>query len=216
MSKIQNLDQSYSLKKIDKETINIKVHNNDVLISVVGEFNNNLNELEKLTKTKIFFRGNSITIKGDDSDINKASEAIKFLINKYLKTNLIEKQDLMLSVSVKNIKYKADIHNLDQLIKTPKKTVIARSKKQSDYIKALINNDVTMALGPAGTGKSFLAVSVAMTMLFEKKVEKVILSRPAVEAGEKLGFLPGDMKEKVDPYLRPLYDSLYDLFGSKK
>ena len=79
MSKIQNLDQSYSLKKIDKETINIKVHNNDVLISVVGEFNNNLNELEKLTKTKIFFRGNSITIKGDDSDINKASEAIKFL-----------------------------------------------------------------------------------------------------------------------------------------
>ena len=73
-----------------------------------------------------------------------------------------------------------------------------------------------MALGPAGTGKSFLAVSVAMTMLFEKKVEKVILSRPAVEAGEKLGFLPGDMKEKVDPYLRPLYDALYDLFGFEK
>ncbi len=216
MSKIQNLDQSYSLKKIDKETINIKVHNNDVLISVVGEFNNNLNELEKLTKTKIFFRGNSITIKGDDSDINKASEAIKFLINKYLKTNLIEKQDLMLSVKEKNMNFKSNVHNLDQLIKTPKKTVIARSKKQSDYIKALINNDVTMALGPAGTGKSFLAVSVAMTMLFEKKVEKVILSRPAVEAGEKLGFLPGDMKEKVDPYLRPLYDALYDLFGFEK
>ena len=102
------------------------------------------------------------------------------------------------------------------MIKTPKKTVIARSKKQSEYIKALTNNDITMALGPAGTGKSFLAVSVAMTMLFEKKVEKVILSRPAVEAGEKLGFLPGDMKEKVDPYLRPLYDALYDLFGFEK
>ena len=102
------------------------------------------------------------------------------------------------------------------MIKTPKKTVIARSKKQSDYIKALSNNDITMALGPAGTGKSFLAVSVAMTMLFEKRVEKVILSRPAVEAGEKLGFLPGDMKEKVDPYLRPLYDALYDLFGFEK
>ena len=102
------------------------------------------------------------------------------------------------------------------MIKTPKKTVIARSKKQSDYINALTNNDITMALGPAGTGKSFLAVSVAMTMLFEKKVEKVILSRPAVEAGEKLGFLPGDMKEKVDPYLRPLYDALYELFGSDK
>ena len=216
MSKIENLDQNYSLKKIDKETVNIKVHNNDILLSVVGEFNNNLNELEKLTKTKIFFRGNSITIKGNHDDVNKASEAIKFLINKYLKTNLIEKQDLRLSVQGKNINLKSNVHNLDQLIKTPRKTVIARSKKQSDYIKALTNNDITLALGPAGTGKSFLAVSVAMTMLFEKKVEKVILSRPAVEAGEKLGFLPGDMKEKVDPYLRPLYDALYDLFGFEK
>ena len=216
MSKIENLDQNYSLKKIDKETVNIKVHNNDILISVVGEFNKNLNELEKLTKTKIFFRGNSITIKGNHDDVNKASEAIKFLINKYLKTNLIEKQDLRLSVQGKNINLKSNVHNLDQLIKTPRKTVIARSKKQSDYIKALTNNDITLALGPAGTGKSFLAVSVAMTMLFEKKVEKVILSRPAVEAGEKLGFLPGDMKEKVDPYLRPLYDALYDLFGFEK
>ncbi len=216
MSKIENIDQSYSLKKIDKETINIKVHNNDILISVVGEFNKNLNELEKLTKTKIFFRGNSITIKGDHEDVNDASEAIKFLINKYLKTNLIEKQDLTLSVKARNTNFKSNVHNLDQLIKTPKKTVIARSKKQSDYIKALTTNDITIALGPAGTGKSFLAVSVAMTMLFEKKVEKVILSRPAVEAGEKLGFLPGDMKEKVDPYLRPLYDALYDLFGFEK
>ena len=216
MSKIENLNQNYSIKRIDKETINIRVHNNDILVSVVGEFNNNLNELEKLTKTKIFFRGNSITIKGTHEDINKAADAIKFLINKYLKTNLIEKQDLILSVRGKNIKINTNVHNLDQLIKTPKKTVIARSKKQSDYIKALTNNDVTIALGPAGTGKSFLAVSVAITMLFDKKVEKVILSRPAVEAGEKLGFLPGDMKEKVDPYLRPLYDALYDLFGFEK
>ena len=216
MSKIENLDQNYSIKKIDKETTNIKVHNNDILISVVGEFNSNLNELEKLTKSKIFFRGNSITIKGRPEETNKASDAIKFLINKYLKTNIIEKQDLLLSLKEKNKNFKSNIHNFGQLIKTPKKTVIARSKKQSDYIKALTNNDITMALGPAGTGKSFLAVSVAMTMLFEKKVEKVILSRPAVEAGEKLGFLPGDMKEKVDPYLRPLYDALYDLFGFEK
>tara|TARA_B100001093_G_C26824715_1_gene1013489 strand:- start:370 stop:1368 length:999 start_codon:yes stop_codon:yes gene_type:complete len=216
MSKLENLDQTFSFKKIDKETINIKVFNNDLLISVIGEFNKNLNELEKLTKTKIFFRGNSITIKGKTEEINKASDALKFLINKYLKTNLIEDEDLKLSVNMKDFKHKAKVHSLEQLIKTPRKTVIARSKKQSDYIKALTNNDITMALGPAGTGKSFLAVSVAMTMLFEKKVEKVILSRPAVEAGEKLGFLPGDMKEKVDPYLRPLYDALYDLFGYEK
>ena len=118
MSKIENLDQNYSLKKIDNETINIKVYNNDILISVVGEFNNNLNELEKLTKTKFFFRGNSITIKGNQDDTSRASSAIIFLINKYLKTNLIEKQDLMLSVKAKNPKIKADIHNLEQLIKT--------------------------------------------------------------------------------------------------
>ena len=216
MSEIENFDQTYSLKKIDKETINIKVFNNDILISVVGVFNKNLNELEKLTKTNFFFRGNSITIKGKTEDINKASEAIKFLINKYVKTNLIEDQDLKLSVKTKDIKHKAKVHSLEQLIKTPKKTVIARSKKQSDYINALSNKDITIALGPAGTGKSFLAVSVAMTMLFEKKVDKVILSRPAVEAGERLGFLPGDMREKVDPYLRPLYDSLYDLLDFEK
>ena len=217
MSRIENLEQSFSLKKIDNETINIKIHDNEILISLVGEFNKNLNELEKLTKTKIFFRGNSITIKGNRSDVNNTSAAIKFLINKYLKTKLIEDQDLRLSVKgERDLKYKAKVHNLDQLIKTPRQTVIARSKKQSDYIKALSNNDITMALGPAGTGKSFLAVSVAMTMLLEKRVQKVILSRPAVEAGEKLGFLPGDMKEKVDPYLRPLYDALYDLFGFEK
>ena len=216
MSKIENLEQNYTVKKIDRETINIKVHNNDILVSVVGEFNSNLNELEKLTKTKIFFRGNSITIKGSHDETKKASDAIKFLVNKYIKTNLIEKHDLMLSIKEKNINLKSNVHNFGQLIKTPKKTVIARSKKQSDYINALTNNDITVALGPAGTGKSFLAVSVAMTKLFEKKVEKVILSRPAVEAGEKLGFLPGDMKEKVDPYLRPLYDALYDLFGFEK
>ena len=141
MSKIQNLDQNYSLKKIDKETINIKVHNNDILMSLVGEFNNNLNELEKLTKTKIFFRGNSITIKGGVGEINRASGAIKFLINKYLKTNFIEKQDLPLSVKEKNFNIESNVHTLDQLIKTPKKTVIARSKKQSEYIKALKENN---------------------------------------------------------------------------
>ena len=129
MSKIENLDQKYNLKKVDDETTNIQVFNNDILISVVGEFNKNLKQLEKLTKSKIFFRGNSITIKGNKDETYKASEAIKFLINKYLKTSLIEDNDLILSVKDKNnMMYNADIHNLDQIIKTPKKTIIARSK----------------------------------------------------------------------------------------
>jgi len=145
------------------------------------------------------------------------SEAIKFLINKFLLTNSIEKSDIILSVN-KNLSSNknSNVQSFAQLIKTPRKSVIARSQKQSDYIKALRENDIVIASGPAGTGKSFLAVSVAITMLMEKKVERVILSRPAVEAGEKLGFLPGDMKEKVDPYLRPLYDALYELFGYEK
>ena len=215
MSEVTKLNHIFQSRKIDKETFNIQIFDNKILMAIVGEFNSNLLEFEKLTNTNIFFRGNSITIKGKVDDIKKVFEAIKFLINKFILTNSIEKNDIILSVK-NNIKNNSNIQSLDQLIKTPKRSVIARSEKQAQYIKALKENDVVMALGPAGTGKSFLAVSVAITMLMEKKVERVILSRPAVEAGEKLGFLPGDMKDKVDPYLRPLYDALYDLFGFEK
>jgi phosphate starvation-inducible protein PhoH and related proteins len=214
MSEISNLEQNYIIKKIDNNTSHIQILDNNLLMSVVGEFNCNLIELEKLTNTTIFFRGNSLTIKGKNENVNKICEATKFLINKFLLTKIIEKNDILLSVKKNiNLRGESNVQTLDNLIKTPRKSVIARSKKQSEYIKALRENDIVMAIGPAGTGKSFLAVSVAITCLMEKKVERVILSRPAVEAGEKLGFLPGDMKDKVDPYLRPLYDALYDLFG---
>jgi len=214
MSEISKLEQKLIVKKIDKETLNIQILDNNILSLIVGQFNENLKKLEKLTKTTLFFRGNSITAKGSLEGIENISEAIRFLINKFLLTNNIEKGDIILSVNKKiNSKNKSNIQSFAQLIKTPRKSVIARSQKQSDYIKALREKDIVLALGPAGTGKSFLAVSVAITLLMERKVERVILSRPAVEAGEKLGFLPGDMKEKVDPYLRPLYDALYELFG---
>ena len=216
MSEISKLEQNLIIKKIDNGTTNIQIANNDMLISIVGEFDKNLKHLSKLTDTNLFFRGNSITCKGHAENILVFCTAIKFLINKYLLTNIIEKEDIVLSVK-KNIKFEeSNVKTFKQLIKTPRKSVIARSEKQSDYIKALKENDIVMSLGPAGTGKSFLAVSVAITLLMEKKIERVILSRPAVEAGEKLGFLPGDMKEKVDPYLRPLYDALYELFGADK
>jgi|TARA_B110000211_G_scaffold221952_1_gene270145 phosphate starvation-inducible PhoH-like protein len=214
MSEISKLDRNYVIKKIDSQTSNVQILDNSILIAIVGEFNVNLQQLEKLTRTTIFFRGNSITVKGKSDNVKQVCDALKFLTNKFLLTNIIEKNDIIISVK-KNIDIKdgSNVQSLSQLIKTPKKSVIARSNKQSEYIQALKENDIVMALGPAGTGKSFLAVSVAITHLMEKKVDRVILSRPAVEAGEKLGFLPGDMKEKVDPYLRPLYDALYDLFG---
>ena len=216
MSEISKLDQSLIIKKVDLETINVQISSNEILMSVVGQFNQNLKELEKLTNTNVFFRGNSITCKGKESNLKDFTEAVKFLIDKYLLTNFIEKEDIILSVKKYMKPYESNVKSFKQLIKTPRKPVIARSEKQSDYIKALKENDIVMSLGPAGTGKSFLAVSVAVTLLMEKKIERVILSRPAVEAGEKLGFLPGDMKEKVDPYLRPLYDALYELFGADK
>ena len=216
MSEISKLNKNFIIKKIDSETINIQFTNNEMLMSVVGQFNQNLKELEKLTNTIVFFRGNSITCKGKKSNLNDFSEAIKFLINKFFLTHLIEKDDIIQSVKKNMENQESNVKSFQNLIKTPRKSVIARSEKQSDYIKALRENDIVMSLGPAGTGKSFLAVSVAVTLLMEKKLDRVILSRPAVEAGEKLGFLPGDMKEKVDPYLRPLYDALYELFGVDK
>tara|TARA_B100000886_G_scaffold340336_1_gene309268 strand:+ start:3550 stop:4554 length:1005 start_codon:yes stop_codon:yes gene_type:complete len=216
MSEISKLTQNLITKKIDKETINLQIINNEMLQSIVGQFDQNLKDLAKLTNTKVFFRGNSITCKGKENKIKAFSEAIKFLVNKYLLTNIIEKEDILLSLKKNVDQTESNVKSFKQLIKTPRKSVIARSEKQSEYIKALKENHIIMSLGPAGTGKSFLAVSVAVTLLMEKKIERVILSRPAVEAGEKLGFLPGDMKEKVDPYLRPLYDALYELFGAEK
>jgi len=216
MSEISKLNQNLNIKKIDNKTVNISIIDNEMLMAIVGEFDQNLKSLSKLTYTDVFFRGNSITCKGAKENLFTFCESIKFLTKKYLLTNIIEKEDIVLSVK-KNIEIEdSNVKSFKQLIKTPKKSVIARSEKQSEYIKALKENDIIFSLGPAGTGKSFLAVSVAVTLLMEKKIDRVILSRPAVEAGEKLGFLPGDMKEKVDPYLRPLYDALYELFGADK
>ena len=216
MSELNKLDQNLIIKKIDDNTLNIQVTDNEMLMSIVGQFDQNLKELSKFTNTNVFFRGNSITCKGNKENLDIFCKAIKFLINKYALTRIIEKEDVMSSIK-KNMEIEnSNIKSFKQLIKTPRKSVIARSEKQSEYIKALKENDIILSLGPAGTGKSFLAVSVAVTLLMEKKIERVILSRPAVEAGEKLGFLPGDMKEKVDPYLRPLYDALYELFGADK
>ena len=220
MLKAENQNKQIIIKKIDENTINIRIFDNKMLMAIVGEFNSNLNEIESLTNTKLFFRGNSITAKGKKDDIVNVSETFKYLVSKFQITNTIDNGDI--TYSIKNIvgnleeKDKNNIRPLGQVIKTPKRSVVPRSKKQSEYLDALLNEKIVISLGPAGTGKSYLAVSVAVKMLMEKKVERVILSRPAVEAGERLGFLPGDMKDKVDPYLRPLYDALYDLFGFEK
>ena len=187
-------------------------------MGVVGEFNSNLQELEKLTNTNLYFRGNSILIKNKTGKNEIVKNAIEFLAEQFINNGSIEKKDILSSINKFMIEEKNNKsnQNIEYIIKTPKKSVIPRSEKQKNYVRALKESDVVISTGPAGTGKTFLAVAVALTMLLEKKIERIILSRPAVEAGERLGFLPGDMRDKVDPYLRPLYDSLYDLLDFEK
>ena len=200
-------------------SISVNIFNNKILMGVVGPFDNNLRELEKVSGSKIYFRGNSISIKGEKNSNEKVKDAIEYLIDRFKSDNRIDRNDIITSLNKDIIKSnKNELKNLHSkdLIKTPKRSVIPRSQKQKEYVRALKTNQIIMSLGPAGTGKTYLAVAVALTMLLEKKIERIILSRPAVEAGEKLGFLPGDMKDKIDPYLRPLYDSLYDLLDYEK
>jgi len=202
----------------ENNTLSIVFQNNELLLGVVGEFNNNLKELERITETNIYSRGNSILVKSDLVKNDLIKNAIQFLANQFLNNGTIEKKDIISSVNKFMIDEKINSleKNIEYIIKTPKRSVIPRSEKQKNYVRSLKESEIIISAGPAGTGKTFLAVAVALTMLLDKKIERIILSRPAVEAGERLGFLPGDMREKVDPYLRPLYDSLYDLLDFEK
>ena len=213
-NKTLNLKFVYS----DNDTLSVIFQNNNILSGVVGEFNSNLKELEKITSTNIYSRGNSILIKSTPKNNEIVKNAIIFLAEQFIINGSIEKKDIISSVNkfMINEKIFNTKKNIEYIIKTPKRSVIPRSEKQKEYVRALKDSDIVISAGPAGTGKTFLAVAVALTLLLEKKIERIILSRPAVEAGERLGFLPGDMREKVDPYLRPLYDSLYDLLDFER
>ncbi len=212
----KKLNTSLKFVYSDNNTLSVIFHDNDLLMGVVGEFNKNLKELEKITKSNLYSRGNSILIKSTPDKNELVKNAIQFLANQFIINGNIENKDILSSIDKFMINEKVKNQNVTDIIKTPKKSIIPRSEKQKEYVRALRQSDIVISAGPAGTGKTFLAVAVGLTMLLEKKIERIILSRPAVEAGERLGFLPGDMKEKVDPYLRPLYDSLYDLFHFEK
>ena len=212
---LNKLNKDLKFVYSDNDTLSIIFNNNEVLMGVVGEFNNNLKDLEKITETKIYSRGNSILVKSSSTKNELVKNAIIFLTDQLILNGSIEKKDIISSINKFMINEKTD-KKIEYIIKTPKKSVIPRSEKQKNYVRALRESDIIISCGPAGTGKTFLAVAVALTMLLDKKIERIILSRPAVEAGERLGFLPGDMREKVDPYLRPLYDSLYDLLDFEK
>ena len=187
----------------------------NVLVRFVGELNGNIKFIEKSFKVKVFQNGNKLKITGQDEDVKLASDALKKLYEAAGKGVEITKETLHLCIQeVKEDTSSQDYEDI--IIKTPKKTIKPRSINQSKYIQSIKHNEINFGIGPAGTGKTFLAMALAIEFLLDKKVEKIVLIRPAVEAGEKLGFLPGDLSQKVDPYLRPLYDAMYQMIGFEK
>ena len=190
------------------------LNDNMALNKVVGVQDTFLKILEKLSGTVINLRGNLITIKGENSKSKLVISTINQMLHKSQSKEL-EEEDIKSIYHFELTKTSNDFDS-DVIIKTPKKNIFARTERQKKYINSLFKNNIIFSLGPAGTGKTFLAVAVAVNQLINGKVNKIILSRPAVEAGENLGFLPGDLKEKIDPYLIPLYDSLSELIGFEK
>ncbi len=190
--------------------------------SIFGEFDRNLVTIENRLGVYIAARGNKVQIEGEASSIARARDVLNDM---YTRVQRGEAMDIEVVQSViamsaeptlSGIVRKEDPATPGIMIRTRKKTLVPRSANQVPYMEALARDEIIFALGPAGTGKTYLAVAQAVAMLITGAVQRLILSRPAVEAGERLGFLPGDMKEKVDPYLRPIYDALYDCLPAEQ
>lgn len=185
----------------------LEFDDNDLLIELYGPHERNLAFLQKELNLQISSRGNRLTVAGKPGDCRVAIEALKALYKKLTRGEHIDDDAITLAVrSAQSENLKSDV-----FLSTKRKVISAHSQMQAEYIESLKSNDMVFALGPAGTGKTYLAVALGVQMMLTGQVDRIILSRPAVEAGEKLGFLPGDMREKIDPYLRPLYDSLHDM-----
>ncbi len=187
----------------------IEFENNSFLPELYGNHDENLAKFENYYGVAISYRGNILEISGDHESSLMAADKIMELYNELDNGIILGIKDI--DVFLKTKKIEKDKF----LIKTKNKKIYARSKNQEKFVDAINNNDLVFGVGPAGTGKTYLAVAAAVQSLINNQISRIILSRPAVEAGERLGFLPGDLKEKIDPYLRPLYDALNDLMPKK-
>ena len=184
-----------------------------------GAGDENIKIIEDYFNSKIVLRGNSLIVDGLKKEINEIELLVENIIYTITNKGFIDSKDIdiLIKSSISQDIASNGESKLDNIILyTYKGAVVAQTKGQKKYYKSVCNNDIVFAIGPAGTGKTFQAVACAVSALKNNEVEKIVITRPVVEAGERLGFLPGDMKEKVDPYLRPLYDSLYDLFDFEK
>lgn len=186
-----------------------------VLGALFGEFDANLVQIENRLGVYIGARGNKVAIEGAEDDVARARDVLTKLHDSLLEGREMDAGAIEALIGMSNEPTLEGIITGEAktppiMIRTRKKTIVPRSARQADYMRLLASREMIFALGPAGTGKTYVAVAQAVSQLITGSVQRLILSRPAVEAGEKLGFLPGDMKEKVDPYLRPLYDALFD------
>ena len=210
---MKNFNQE-NLNKNKKISKTLKFDNNTFLSLVCGEFDKNLKVLENETRVEILPRGNLISVYGNYKAVNKVSVVLQRLYESAGKNNIIDSGEVIGTLNmVKNFDISDNNQNESLVIKAGKKILKPRSLKQAEYFKLVKNKEMVFCCGPAGTGKTYLAVAFAVHMLKSGVVDKIILSRPAVEAGERLGFLPGDLKDKVDPFLRPIYDALNDMLS---
>lgn len=207
--------------EVTQTPVTIEFDDNAMVAQLVGPYSKNLATMERAFGIEIHQRGNVLALIGDEDDVKATVEALRSLERRYGQDRPIEQGDVDGAIRFARESQKRSVVPSPakipaarvKEIRTRKRVIEARTPRQADYITALTQNTLTFGIGPAGTGKSYLAIAAAVEAFLDKRVDRIILSRPAVEAGERLGFLPGDMKEKVDPYLRPLYDALHDTLG---
>ena len=205
--------------KKDICSVRVDFEDNGVLALLIGEHNQNLAHLEQRLDVSLNLFGNSIKIKGKADAVKRTQSALEDMYHTINETGVSALEASLIDDVVRWAENGVDApvaHRGGVALDTWKKKIVAKTKGQKAYVDLLQANEVVFGLGPAGTGKTYVAVAKAVESLKKREVERIILSRPAVEAGERLGFLPGDMKEKVDPYLRPLYDALYDMMPADK
>ena len=191
-------------------SLDFELNDNNYIPNLFGVDDRNIHTIEKINNVQIKYRGNKIKIIGAKSSIKNTKEAILLLFEEAKKGIDIDEDKIMESRSMKILEINPQ-DQMDLFFQTKKRKISPRTQNQKHYFQLLNSKDIVFAYGPAGTGKTFLAVAKAVASLQQGLVKKIVLSRPAVEAGEKLGFLPGDLKEKVDPFLRPIYDALYEM-----
>lgn len=190
----------------------------DDLIAVFGSFDENIRRIEAAMNVQIVNRGTDLKISGNEEMVDKAAKTVEGLLTLAAKGEVIDEQRVRYLITLVNEGNDQQINQMakDVVCITAKgKPIKAKTVGQQHYMKAIQKNTITIGVGPAGTGKTYLAVAAAVSAFRERTVNRIILTRPAVEAGERLGFLPGDLQNKVDPYLRPLYDALYDMLGAE-